>query len=99
MPSALNYDSKVTHNDGSCAFAPRGCTDSLAEVRVRVRVRVRVWARARAWVNSNLNLILTKNYDALAVTDSGLCDYKIVGCMDQASFNLLTLTLKPYPYP
>ena len=31
VPSALNYNPNVTHNDGSCTYAPKGCPDSLAE--------------------------------------------------------------------
>ena len=81
-PSAINYNSNATHDDGSCIATVYGCTDSTA-FNFNPQANVddgSCFATVLGCIDS-----LAFNYDTTANTDDESCIYS--GCTDQLSWN------------
>ncbi|KAL3929928.1 MAG: hypothetical protein SGPRY_001749, partial [Prymnesium sp.] len=80
-PSAVNFDSDATINDGTCSLP--GCTDSLAN---NFNPRATTDDGSCATPTQGCTVPSALNYDSLANVP-GSCQYGVVGCTDSSALN------------
>ena len=96
-PTAGNYDSSATSDDGSCSYAVYGCMDSIA-LNYNTLATISDGSCLYPSVVEGCMDVGATNYNSLATTDDGSCDYcwhcshanadtTKPGCCDSTMFN------------
>lgn len=83
-PSATNYNSAATVDDGSCQYGPSGCTDPSANNYDASAVTD---DGSCTYDVSGCTDPSANNYDPLATINDGSCQYNISGCTDPSAIN------------
>ena len=83
-PSADNYNSEATEDDGSCTYQVNGCTDPLAD---NYDVTATVDDGTCMYTISGCTDPSADNYNSEATVDDGTCTYPILGCTNPCAEN------------
>jgi len=83
-PSALNYNSTATCDDGSCLYCFHGCTDSTAS---NYNSLATCDDGSCIYPVYGCTDITASNYNPLANIDDGSCQYLHCGCTDPLAYN------------
>ncbi|MDA7578747.1 DUF1566 domain-containing protein, partial [Flavobacteriales bacterium] len=85
-PTANNYNTNATTDDGSCSYTVPGCTDSLA---LNYDVNATINDSSLCCYISGCMDVLANNYDPLACLSNSSCTYDITNITQNTGSNVI----------